>query len=108
MPSILLQLSALPKLLRALDSTTTLLLGLLLQSALITCLPFRVALIPAVALLAARLVKIGSSRPAAEDYLKGILQGRFTAQFPHADGSAPKSGAEEGVVVFVIGGSVNQ
>lgn len=90
--------------------TTLLLAGASVQCLLFLLLPTYVALLPTFSLIVLRiftfiLISSGILRDPSFDSVK---LGRFTAQIPHEDGSAPKNAAEKEVVILVLGARSNQ
>ena len=95
---------------RKADSTTCFLLGACIQFALSLCLPIHVSFVPIATMLLAHSLKIAmqSTKPTLTKPISipdDVLQGRYTAQIPHKDGSSVQQGGGEGLVVFVLGAS---
>ena len=90
--------------------TTLLLTGASVQCLLFLLLPTYVALLPTLSFIMLRvftsiLIDFGVLRDPSFDSIK---LGRFTAQIPHEDGSAPKNAAEKEIVILVLGARSNQ
>lgn len=90
--------------------TTWLLTGAALQCLLFLMLPKYVALLPSLLLVAARVATTGliSYGILHDPILDRVKKGRFTAQIPHEDGSAPEKAGEKEVVILVLGARSNQ
>ena len=92
------------------DSTTCFLLGACIQFALSLSLPIYISFVPIATILLAHSLKIAvrSTKPTLtkpNSIPNDVLQGRYTAQIPHRDGSGTQQGAGEELVVFVLGAS---
>ena len=95
---------------RKIDSTTWFLFGACIQFISALCLPIYVSFVPIFTILLTLSLKtaVQSKKPTVAkstsipDY---VLQGRYTAQIPHKDGSSVQQGAGEELVVFVLGAS---
>ncbi len=103
-------LSAFLTRIRKADSTTWFLLGACIQFALALCLPIYVSFVPIATILLAHSLKtaVRSTKPTltkSTSIPDDVLQGRYTAQIPHKDGSSVQQGAGEELVVFVLGAS---
>ena len=94
------------------DPNILFLFGALCQMLLAFIFPVRVASIPLLLLLVAHAMKFARLSkpvaPAQQTAVSSVLKGRYTAQIPHSDGSATQKGAEDQVVCFIIGASVDQ
>ncbi|KAK0510414.1 hypothetical protein JMJ35_006846 [Cladonia borealis] len=95
---------------RKADSTTWFLLGACVQLVLALCLPIYVSFVPIATVLLTHSLKtaVQSTRPTlakSTSIPDDVLQGRYTAQIPHKDGSSVQQGAGEESVVFVLGAS---
>lgn len=88
---------------KVVDPTTSLLVGSLFQSLLLTVLPLRLALIPTLALLAFHLSSrcLGITVAGANT----AVSGRWAARLPQENGEL---GSDAEVVVFAIGASSTQ
>ena len=95
---------------RKVDSTTWFLLGACVQFVLALCLPIYVSFVPIATILLTHSLKtaVQSTKPTlakSTSIPDDVLQGRYTAQIPHKDGSSVQQGAGEELVVFVLGAS---
>ena len=84
--------------------------GACIQSGLALCLPTFSIWIPIATVLLALLLKntVRITEPTltkSTSIPDDVLQGRYTAQIPHKDGSSVQQGAGEELVVFVLGAS---
>ena len=93
-----------------LSLTTWLLIGACVQSVFVLLLPQRVALLPAVVLLAGRYIKsaLMSKGYLHNTSLDNVVAGKMTAPVLNMDGSVPEKACDKGVVCFVIGASSNE
>ena len=90
--------------------TTWLLFGACLQSCLVLLLPRKVALLPAIAVLAIRMVTslFRSKGLLSNPHADRVVFGRATAQTPNDDGTFSKGIADKEICVFILAGRSNQ
>lgn len=90
--------------------TTWLLIGACLQVLLLTVLPTRLAVAPAVVALTSRCIVFVFTRYGIlpDLSLVDIRAGRTSTRLPRSDGSLSPTPAEHEMVVFVLGARSNQ
>lgn len=89
--------------------STWLYLGAFLQSILFIIYPYRIVVVPSVLVVIYRtlftlLMQHGIIRNPLRDE---AIMGRYSAQVVNADGTVPAKMAENQIVVFILGSSVN-
>ena len=84
--------------------STWILWGACLQSTVVLFLPRFLALLPAAAILATRIVTnlLQNQGVLPNPYFKGVRLGRSTAQIPNDDGSFPDTASAKDICIFVI------
>jgi hypothetical protein len=87
-----------------------LLVGATIQSLLLMVLPARLALWPPALVLALRFGKtmLMARGFLRDESLRNVMNGRYTAQMMHQDGSRPTNPAESQMLCFVLSARSNQ
>ena len=92
------------------STSTWLLFGACLQSALVLSLPRFIALMPAFLCLIWRVLEstLMAYGITHNLYMDGVKEGKWTAQIPNDDGGFPEKAANKDMVVLLLGTRSNQ